>query len=42
MAKAIIYADSAFAHDPILSLIRFSLVPTGARLSLSIRLGAAG
>ena len=42
MAKAIIYADSAFAHDPILSLIRPSHAPTGARLSPSDRLGAAG
>ena len=44
MAKAIIYicADSATLNDPILSLIRPSHAPTGARLSLSIRFGAAG
>ena len=41
MAKAII-ADSAFVLDPILSLIKPSHVPTGARRRPSDRLGAAG
>jgi hypothetical protein len=42
MAKAIIYADSAFPLDPNLSATRVSSALSRARVSLSDRVGAAG
>ena len=42
MAKAIIYADSASPLDPNLSLTRPPLALLRARVSLVVRLGAAG
>jgi len=42
MAKAIIYADSAFSLDPIRSATRASPAQTRARVGLAVRFSAAG